>query len=159
MISKYDLYDITYALILIRNDIYQGTNTLVLSQIIKALNDKYNDYENQIRIAILTVEGLNPVQWAFVYHNNVYVNHPLLKRAEIYDLLINLLQSVTYYLEKKEFEQAYDLVDSIHCLPEIIADNNFSVPKSFWETYTKVYRSKWDKNFLKNEQKNYRRFL
>lgn len=77
MISKYDLYDITYALILIRNDIYQSTNTAVLSQIIKALNGKDNDGENQIRMAISTVEGLNHDQWSFVYHNNFYVNHPL----------------------------------------------------------------------------------
>lgn len=159
MISKYDLYDITYVLILIRNDIYQMTNTSVLSQIIKVLNDKDNDGENQIRMAISAVEGLNHEQWSFVYHKNVYVNHLLLKRAEIYDLLVNLLQSVSCHLEKKEFDQAYDLVDSIHCLPEIIADNNFSVPRSFWKTYAKSYRSKWDKDFLKLEQKKYKKFI
>lgn len=159
MISKYDLYDITYALTLIRNDIYQRTNASVLSQITKTLDDKDNNGENQIRIAISTVEGLNHDQWYFVYHKNVYVNHPLLKRAEIYDLLIDLLQSVTGYLEKKEFEQAYDLVDSIHCLPEIIANNNFSVPKLFWKTYEKGYCSKWDKGFLKLERKKYKKFI
>lgn len=105
MISKYDLYDITYALILIRNDIYQSRNTAVLSQIIKALNDKDNDGENQIRMAISTVEGLNHDQWSFVYHNNFYVNHPLLKRAEMYDLLIDLLQGVACHLEKKNLSR------------------------------------------------------
>lgn len=58
-----------------------------------------------------------------------------------------------YLMKRKEFEHAYDLVDSVHCLPEIIVENNFCVPKTYWKTYIVPYRCKWDKEFLKEYQK------
>ena len=77
----------------------------------------------------------------------------MLKKANIYALLVKLFQNLICELTKKDFDKAYDLVDSFHCLPEIIADNNFTIPKSFWKTFVKDYRSKWDNDFLRKEQR------
>lgn len=153
MINKNDLYDITFALIIIRNNITEKTNPQILSQMIKVLEEKNNTEDNQIRKAISSIDGLNRECWFFAYHNNVYVNHQMLNKANIYDLLVKLFQSLSCELNKKNFNKAYDLADSFHCLPEIIADNNFRIPKSFWKTFVKGYRSKWDNDFLRDEQR------
>jgi len=153
MINKNDLYDIAFALIIIRNNITEKSNPKILSQMIKVLEEKNNTEDNQIRKAISSIDGLDREYWFFAYHNNVYVNHQMLNKADIYALLVKLFQSLFCELNKKEFEKAYDLADSFHCLPEIIADNNFTIPKSFWETFVKDYRSKWDNDFLRAEQR------
>ena len=63
-----------------------------------------------------------------------------------------------FLLNQNEYEKAYDLIDSFHCLPDIVADNNFSIPKSFWKTYTKCYRNKWDRDFLRIEQRQWKKY-
>ena len=158
MINKNDLYDIAFALIRIRNNITEKSNPQILSQMIKVLEEENNTEDNQIRKAISTIDGLDCEYWFFAYHNNVYVNHQMLNKDDIYALLVKLLQSLICELNKKEFDKAYDLADSFHCLPEIIADNNFTIPKSFWKTFVKDYRSKWDNDFLRDEQRMLKRF-
>jgi hypothetical protein len=54
----------------------------------------------------------------------------------------------------QNYERVYDLVDSVHCVPDIIAENNFSITKSYWKTHIESYRKKWDKTFLREEQKS-----
>lgn len=153
MIDKNDLYDITFALIIIRNDIREKSNLQVLYQIIRVLETEKCAGDNQIRKAISSIEGIARDHWSFAFYNNVYVNHQMLKKSDIYSLLIKLILSLIYELEQENFEKAYDLVDAFHCLPDIIADNNFTVPKSYWKTFVKTYRNKWDYDFLHTEQK------
>lgn len=158
MINKNDLYDITFALIVIRNNITEKLNLQILSQMIKVLEEENNIEDNQIRKAISSIDGLDREHWFFAYYNNIYVNHQMLNKADIYALLVKLFQRLICELNQKEFDKAYDLVDSFHCLPEIIADNNFTIPKSFWKTFVKGYRSKWDNDFLRDEQRKFKRF-
>ena len=155
MINKNDLYDMTFALIKIRNNICDETVIPIFSQMINVLEEKNNTEDNQIRKAISSIDKLDREQWFFVYHNNVYVNHQILKNPNIYVLLVKLFKSTICELHEKKFDKAYDLVDSFHCLPEMIADNNFTIPKSFWKTYVKFYRDKWDNDFLRIEQKTH----
>ncbi len=159
MITKNDLYDMTAVLINIRNDIYEELNVKILVQMIKVLKNKINTDDNQIRKAIASIEEIENECWFFVNINNVYVNHQLMKKDSIYVLLEKLFNELICELEHKNFDKAYDLVDSFHCLPNIIADNNFTIPKTFWKTYIKCYRDKWDKEFLRYEQKNRKIYL
>lgn len=159
MINKYDLYDMSFALIKIRNRIQEKSNVLVLSQMIKVLKEKSNTDDNQIRKAISSVDKLDCEYWGFAYHNNVYVNHCKMNKPIINDLLVMLLENLLDFLNKEQFEKAYDLVDSFHCLPEIIAENNMKIPKSFWKIFISDYQNKWDKDFLRLEQKNYKNYL
>lgn len=154
MINRNDLYDITFALIIIRNNIREKLNSQILSQMVKVLEEENSTEDNQIRKAISSIEGLDYEHWFFVYHSNVYVHHQILYETYIYDLLVKIFDSLICELSNEEFDKAYDLADSFHCLPEIIADNNFKIPKSFWKTFVKYYRDKWDKDFLRIEQKD-----
>lgn len=153
MINKNDLYDITFALITIRSNIFEKSNIQILSQMIKVLETRNNTEDNQIRKAISSIEGLDRQYWFFAYYNNLYVNHQIVNKDAIYVLLIKLLQSLICELNQKAFDKAYDMVDCFHCLPEILADNNFTIPKAFWRTFVKDYRNKWDNDFLRAEQK------
>ena len=160
MISQNDLYDITYALVTIRNDIKYKFNSEILSKIIQVLRYDAKEYEdNQVRKALAEVQGLDQERWYYVYHNNVYVNHHFIQNKYVYELLIKLCQESINILETENFDRAYDLMDCYHCLPDIMADSNFCISKSYWKTYIKSYRNKWDKTFLVVEQKKWGRFL
>ena len=168
MITKEDLYDITFSLMIIRYRISDQKNLNVLYQIIKVLeaanatNLQQSDDEwiedNQIRKAISTVDDLDQEFWSFAFHNNVYVNQQILKNPYIYDLLIKILRELLYVIKNEEFKKAFDLADNVHCLPELIADNNFTVPTRFWKYFVKNYRKKWDKKFLRKEQKMQKKY-
>ncbi len=154
MISKIDLYDLTASFVSIRINIKYELNSIILHEIVKVLCFYDKTYEdNQIRKAIASINNLDKERWYFVYHNNIYVRHQLLKEEAIYQLLIKVCNLLIQLLEDEEYENAYDLVDTIHFLPDIIADNNFTIKQSYWNTLVKDYRDKWDKNFLLKEQK------
>ena len=154
MITKYDLYDISAAFVLIRADIKSESNSEVIKSIVDVLQNVEVMYEeNQIRKAIQNIDNLDRERWQFVFHLNVYVNHDNLKNSSIYAVLISACKRLLKTLSEKNYEEAYDLVDCIHCLPEIIADNRFEITKTFWNANIKEYRHKWDKDFLVVEQK------
>lgn len=154
MISQNELYDISVALTAIRNNIKEDVNKEVLYKIISVLNSKSETFkDNQIRRAIASINNLDQERWYYVYHNNVYANYKILRNKYIYKLLIKLCYELKCLVESNNFEKAYDLADCFHCLPNIIADNNFTIPKYFWKIYVKPYRDKWDKSFLVTDQK------
>lgn len=153
MIDRYDLYDMSFALAMIRYDIRSRSNIPVLARMIGVLEAKEAVGDNQIRRALSSIAGLDRERWLFVYHNNVYVNCRILKRKSVYDLLIKSFRELERALHGGEFDRADALADALHCLPEMIADNDFRVPKTFWKVHIKIYRDKWDGDFLRAEQK------
>ncbi len=158
MICRNDLYDISFALILIRSDIGYELNHAILKKIEDVLKSNKQSFEpNQIRKAISSIENLNRERWYLVYYNNVYANFRLIKEVDVYQVLLKSIGALRNLIEKQEFAQAFDLVDCIHALPETLADSNIILPKSFWKTYIKNYRKKWDRSFLKDEEKALRK--
>lgn len=134
----------TFVLVLIRNNIRHELNAAILCKIISALEAKEIFEDNQIRKAIATIEDLDREQWYCMYHNNVYVKHEYLKNESAYSLLIQLCDELKRLILNRDFDKAYDLADAFHCLPDIIADNDFEIPKSFFKTYINPYMKKWD---------------
>ena len=81
MISQNDLYDISFALVTIRNDIKNTLNNVILSKIIQVLACDEREFEdNQVRKALASIPGLDQARWRYVYHNNAHVNHRFLKK-------------------------------------------------------------------------------
>lgn len=159
MILIHDLYDISQAFIGMRADIKYDKNIFILQNIIKVLRSN-NSYEpNQIRNTLAEIPDLDREKWEYVYHQNLYVYHSPLKNQKIINILIKSCEELIIALQSKNFDSAWDLVDTIHCLPDIIAENKFSITKSYWKSHVKYYRDKWDKNFLKDEQKALKRKL
>lgn len=153
MVFKSDLYDMGFALSIMRNSICEKSNPAILSNIITVLESYDMIEDNQVRKAISNVEGIDYKLWGYAFHNNVYAIHQIMKNPILYCLLIDALTSLKKQLLDGDFVKAYALLDCIHCLPIVIADNNFMIPKSFWRIQINNYRRKWDSVFLLKEQK------
>lgn len=55
--------------------------------------------------------------------------------------------------DEMKYDQLFDLLDLVHGLPEALLYKRSWNSKSYWKTYFKPYRRKWDKHFMKPEQK------
>lgn len=55
-------------------------------------------------------------------------------------------------LKINNYNKSYDLVDVIHCLPELLLKKKWN-PKDYWKTFIIPYRLKWDKDFLISMEK------
>ena len=154
MLISYDLYDLSAIFLNVREFPDYELNSEVLSRCISVLSDRSNPQElNQFRTALCLIPLLDTEKFNFVFTKNVYVYFPtLLKTESIYGLLIEACKCLLKAIQENNKEKVVDLADCLHNLPIMIANNNSVVPKSFW-TFIKYYREKWDKDFLKNEQK------
>lgn len=154
MLTRNDLYDMTYVLICVRNHIECEMNVKVLQQIENVINNLYvcDSPDNRIRRALAEL-NLQEKKWEFVYHENFYVQRQFLKNGEIYAILKKMCNCLIQLLEKKQYVQAYDLADAFHCLPDVIANSSFTIPKSYWKIYIYAYRKKWAPKFLFEEEK------
>lgn len=62
--------------------------------------------------------------------------------------IIAIVASQTEFLINTEsFEQAYDLIDAIHCLPEILMTTDKDM-YSYWNLYILKYQLKWNTNLF-----------
>ena len=154
MISNNDLYDLSAVLTMIRNDVQNEVNSIVLREMLQILKSpSMLCTENQIRHSVRTVCNIDVGRWNFAYVDNYYTYCKILKNNFLYHVLVEICAEIKWLLDEKKYSQAYDLVDVTHCLPIIIADNSFSIPRSYWKIYMRVYRQKWDKRFLVIEEK------
>lgn len=58
--------------------------------------------------------------------------------------LLQELELLEDLLADRKTEQAYDLADAIHFLPEIILKNDGRITKDYYDVYLKPYRKKWN---------------
>lgn len=158
MICDQELFDISAAFERIRWDVLSSHNKDVVEKIIYVLYDQRNENDtfsfNNIRKAISSIGNIDKNIWDFVFHENVYVHFSILKNIYIYNLLIKACELLRQAIDEGIVEKIDNLIDAIHCLPDIIAENNFTIHKSYWKSHVQYYRDKWDKDFLKNEQKS-----
>lgn len=159
MIEQNDLYDIAYALTLIRNDIANPVNREILQKLIGVLEKQASSEDNQVRKALAAVEGIDAQKWYFVYHNNVYTAHHPLTNPNICRLLADLCTDIVRALENGELERAYDLTDACHMLPLIIANKRPSALRAFFRNGLSPYRRKWDRHYRLTEQRTYRQYF
>ena len=135
MITDFELLDLSAVFKLLRFNTTEKNSVLILDKVIGVLEAEDADFEdNQIRMALASIQGLDKEKWCFVYHNNLYVTHRLLKNKAIYSILIKSCRMLKAAFEQGKVDKANDLVDCIHCLPEIIVDNQLHITKSYWKT-------------------------
>lgn len=152
-----DLYDLSYMLSLIRNDIKFSYNSLILENIIKAINNKNDSYQpNNIRKYVSQIEELMDERWAFIKVQNYYTKSPtIIKDERVNELLSSLLCNLLFLIESSKYEQAYELADIAHAIPEILVDFNGKITKSFWENRIKLYAKRWNDYFLNEFKKSF----
>lgn len=143
MITQNELFDLSFALTLIRNNIDNGINIAVLDAIL-GLFEKPNAsiQDNDIRKVLRGITNLDE-KWEFAKHDNYYVRTVIFKEADMLNLLMQNLSELRMLLQSRQFEQAYDLADILHVLPEVIATNKGRVSHGFMKTFIKPYQKKW----------------
>lgn len=161
MLSMYDLYDLHMILVAIRSYPDATINSNVVSKIIAVLNNRMESNEiNQFRRELRAVETIEQIDiYDFVFFENKYsyFSLPFLKDERVYVVLLVAFEELTTVLKEGNCEKIVDLVDCLHDLPIILVKNNYSIPKLFWKTFVKYYRNKWNKDFLRDEQKLFKK--
>lgn len=157
MLGFYDLYDLHAIIIGIRAFPQNPINQEILSAIITLMkNKRENTASNQIRSAIKELIGKNNDElYTFALTENVYSYYPslFLNDEKVYQVLISALESLLAVLQHNDICQIYDLADCLHDLPIIIAENNYKITSKYWKCEVRYYRKKWDRNFLREEQR------
>lgn len=157
MLSTYNLYDLHYIFVLIRAYPDAPVNGEVLACVIDALSGG-SDFgaDDVIRGALRRAKGISSDgPYSFAFTANVYSYHPhaFLKDGGVCACLIHAAEELRRTLDKGCTERIYDLADALHNLPVLITENGGSIPEYFWECEVKHYRKKWDKTFLKADER------
>ncbi|GGD56788.1 hypothetical protein [Paenibacillus nasutitermitis] len=62
--------------------------------------------------------------------------------------LINVvIEEIKALILLNKYQRAFELVDAIHCLPEMLIQKNWNA-REYWEVFIHPYREKWDSSFL-----------
>jgi len=151
------LYDLQYLLILVRNDIKNPINAKVLTKTIEAVNNFTDSPQvNCIRKNLSQIENLGDPKWSFVFVDNYYtLPCRIIKKPYINKFLSEILSNILNLLITGNYDQAYDLSDLAHAIPEMLAEFNGFIAKSYWKHNIELYREKWDKEFFKEYQKDF----
>ena len=143
MITQNELYDLSFVISLIRSEIDNPNNVIVLKNILLLLeNTKELTGNNQIRKQLSQISQLNE-KWEFIRHENYYVRTLIFKNEKVHNELLKNLTDLYFLLKSKKFQQAYDLSDALHMLPEVIADNKGRIPNSYYKAFKNSYKKKW----------------
>lgn len=65
----------------------------------------------------------------------------------VYDFLFVCTSQIKSLVQDKKFNQAFDLVDCIHVVPDIVESPHRDW-KMYWDTYVEKYMDAWDSLFL-----------
>jgi hypothetical protein len=152
----YELYDLHWIFVLIRNFPEYELNKEIISRVVDVLKVKSNTRNsNEIRTALSSIPNLDEEKYKFVFVQNVYTYHPtgFIKNQYVIKTLIKCCINLLKVIEEGNQEKIRDLADCLHNLPTLITHNNITIPKNIWKNEVRWYRKKWDKDFLKEEEK------
>ena len=138
----------------IRSDIERVENKAILETAITTLeNDSNNDflvdsfkklhlYESNINHTVEDIAICDIIQTNNIDNGIVY------SKEKLKEMLLYAMEKLLYLLHKKAYEEAYDLTDAIHVLPELIAQEICENNDSFWEVYIEPIRHKWNIDYF-----------
>jgi hypothetical protein len=67
-------------------------------------------------------------------------------------IISETISEICKQININNLNNAYDLIDAIHCLPEALLEKKVWNPKDYWDIYINAYRKKWNSQFLSNEE-------
>ena len=134
--------------VVIRNDINNPENKRIVEIILESLNEKapnknlikkIKSIDNKKSIALLKTKK----KCFFVLAKSNAVNY-----GDIHKILIYSVNKIQPLLIKGAYEEAYAVVDAIHCLPEIFADGRINNLGDYWTSYIEPIRDEWGKDYF-----------
>lgn len=136
--EKYLLINIYKLMILMRNDIYNKDNLPICELILNVLKIKEGNESmlcNMNKIIDLTIY-LNFFE--FGNSNNVHV------KERVINILILGIEKIFCNLQTKNYDFAYDMIDALHILPEMLSDGKKINLKHYWKTYFSKLSRKYE---------------
>ena len=112
-------------------------------------NWDYNDFVNSLD----NITSYNMISLAETLKKDTLPTNNLNEINRYCILISNICGQGCRFYDEGKFDQLSDLIDLVHGLPEALINKEIWNPKKFWKIYFNPYRKKWDKNFLKIEQK------
>ena len=129
---------------MIRSDIKADNNIFVIEQMINCINIKADN----TTLVYLLIGKAN------------YINQLILKNGKIVhddnnisEFIVMILNMAKLSIEKQEYELAYDCIDLVHFLPELIIDYNRLNLKRYRKVHIKKFSKKWTRDIYKNSKK------
>ena len=153
MITQYELYELTAVLVGIRMDIKSEHNLCITEAVIDLLTKEDMVMDNCVREALSKLNLNNISYWSYITCRNYNHHNTFFKDKEIQNILLVTFIMLKELLVTKKFEQAYDFVDAVHCLPDIIAEQNGFITRSYLNCHIKIYNDKWNEKFLNDVDK------
>ena len=137
-IKRYDKANGIYtifprAVIIVRSDIQNNLNCDILakiSDVLKCSEQKDERKSNAQGVGEPAWTGFEPMELCLSRQR--VCMHRMVKDSQYTIFCCAMHGSLCGFLEMKNFERARDLLDRYHCLPNMIADNHFSVPNAYW---------------------------
>lgn len=143
MITQNELYDLGFAISLIRGNIKDPENVYILDSVLTLLkNPNKIISNNQIRNILRNIQNLSE-RWEFVKYDNYYVRTIIFKNEKTQIFLFENLSCLKLLLISQRFKQAFDLADILHILPDLIVENKGEIPKDFYKIFLNPYLKKW----------------
>ncbi|MCL2421503.1 MAG: hypothetical protein FWD03_06560 [Defluviitaleaceae bacterium] len=133
--------------VFMRHDIKQEVNRKIVDLLLDSLHKhvKNNDFVVEIRKMMMSMPNTE--------------NFNLLERdtddkavvdgeAEIRSILLYAVAEIKQLLKNKAYDEAYDIVDAIHALPEIFANDRANHLSEYWKIYIEPVRLKWGQKYF-----------
>ena len=134
--------------VFIRFDVKDNNNSYIIDTIIRAVNNNIGNDEMCKMIFYLMPD------WKGQLMDEEDEWQELALDMQLKEFIIRALELVKKYMLIQEYEIAYDIVDMLHGLPEIIIADNEKGLKQYWKNYVRPFQRKWKcKEF--NERKNF----
>lgn len=160
MLCVYDLYDLYAITVAVRFRPENPVNVSVLEQVVEVLKNCDCSGPNLFRAALRSVPGIDSQSdgdnlFSSLLTENTYSYYPIgfLKDEQVMCLLITAYEQLLSAVREGNTDKVYDLADSLHNLPTVLTEHDYTVPRRFWKVYVDTYRKKWDSSFLTDEQK------
>ncbi len=153
LLTNYDFYDIYWSIVLMRSD-GLGYDYAVSKAIKDVIDTKQKDNVvemNIIRNILSDVRELKELKkWQWIYTKNVYTyGVKVIKNDFAYQIPSAMLDELLSCLKEPNEERINDLKDSLHNIPIILAEESKHGKKRI-ACEISLYRSKWNKHFLKS---------
>jgi hypothetical protein len=152
VITGRELFNIHQVLgLVIRPDIRNPSNARVVRAILDELSDDGSLEKTGLNKRLSMIPGVDNALKVYIANTLVDASVDGTVGLKYLSVLVTALKEVEHLLVEGDFERAYDLVDAIHIMPEIIVRYG-SLNRAYWKTHIGPYRDKWDKGFLVDEQ-------
>ena len=135
-LKKSFLINLYKAFVFIRSDIQRFENKKIIGALINIFSNS-TDYDVYIKAL--------PIDFSIV---SCEIDVEVYMPESFREIFLYTLKKLNNLLNNMLYEEAYDLVDAVHGLPELIALQRTQNLEDFWDIYIEPIQCKWNIEYL-----------